>query len=314
MTKQFYDEQCYVLVEQINNYAANDPARIAELSEERYTQQIRNACRNISENLSRSHIVLLAGPSASGKTITAHRFRAMLKQEFHINSFVVSLDDFYIDQDRLPTLPDGTKDLETVYALDIECIHRCFDELTRYSKASLPIFDFLQARRSDKTNEIVLGEHDILIVEGIHALNPIITEGLDRTKFFRLFISVQGEYRLNGSVVLNHTDIRFVRRCVRDFTHRASSLENTASMWASVRAGEKKYISPYKRFADFSIDSLILYEPCVLLQFLRPLIERMDNTSEYYPRFEKIRDVLGYFAEMSPEYVAKDSLLREFID
>ncbi len=314
MIGQFYDEQGYVNTQRINDYAVNEPAQIAHISEERYTQQIRSACRCISDNLSRSHIVLLAGPSASGKTITAHRFRAMLEQEFGINSFVVSLDDFYIDQALLPTLPDGTKDLETVYALDIDCIHHSFDELIRTNHTCLPVFDFLNATRSDKINEITLGANDILIVEGIHALNPIITEGIDRERFFRLFISVQGEYRLNGEVILDHTVIRFIRRCVRDYTHRASTLENTASMWASVRKGEKKYISPYKRYADFIIDSLILYEPCVLLQFLRPLIETMDNTSEHYPRFEKIRDVLGYFAQMSPDCVATDSLLREFID
>ncbi len=314
MTEQFYDEQGFVIADRVNEYAKNDPALIAQISEERYTLQIRNACQVISDNLSRSHIVLLAGPSASGKTITAHRFRTMLKHDFSIDSYVVSLDDFYINQENLPTLPDGTKDLETVYSLDIDCIHRCLEELTRTNRSSLPIFDFLSASRSDKTNDIVLGENDILIIEGIHALNPLITEGIDRDKFFRLFISVRGEYRLGAKVVLDHTVIRFIRRCVRDYTHRASSLENTAGMWTSVRTGEKKYISPYKRFADLSIDSLILYEPCVLLQFLRPLIEQMPSSSEHYPRFEQIRNVLGYFAEMQPQFVAQDSLLREFID
>lgn len=314
MTHRFYDEQNYVLVEMINQYAKQDPARLAHLSEEHYTRQIRGACRYISENLSRSHIVLLAGPSASGKTVTAHRFRAMLREEFNINSYVVSLDDFYINQALLPVLPDGTKDLETVYALDIECIHRCLDELSRFSRSSLPVFDFPTSKRSERTNDITLGDQDILIIEGIHALNPLITDGLERDRFFRLFISVQGEYRLDGKVLLDHVDIRFIRRCVRDYTHRASSLESTAGMWASVRAGEKKYISPYKRYADFSIDSLILYEPCVLLGFLRPLMEQMDALGEHYPRFEKLGGVLGYFCEMSAGHVAPNSLLREFID
>ncbi|MFA9380897.1 MAG: uridine kinase, partial [Acetanaerobacterium sp.] len=246
--------------------------------------------------------------------VTAHRFRTMLKKEFYVNSYVVSLDDFYIDQYLLPMLPDGSKDLETVYSLDVGCIHRCFEELTRFSRSSLPTFDFLTARRSAKTNDIVLGENDILIVEGIHALNPLITQGIDPTKFFRLYISVQGEYRCDGEVVLDHTKIRFIRRCVRDYTHRASSPENTAQMWTSVRDGEKRYISPYKRYADLTIDSLILYEPCILHQFINPMIERMDITGEYYPRFKKIHDVLERFAALDQRHIAADSLLREFID
>ncbi|SDN29362.1 uridine kinase family protein [Acetanaerobacterium elongatum] len=314
MTDAFYDSHCRVQAEKMNDLAVSDPKQLVALSEQRYEAQIRNVCSYICNNMERSHIVLLAGPSASGKTTTAHKFRKMLKEEFYVNSYVVSLDDFYIDQCRLPTLPDGSKDLETVYALDIDCIHQCFDQLTNTRRASLPTFDFHTASRSIITNDITLGDHEILIVEGIHALNPLITEGLDASKFFRLFISVKGEYSLNNEVVLTHEDLRFIRRCVRDYYHRDSSLERTTGMWASVRAGEKKYISPYKCYANLTIDSLILYEPCIFHHFLCPLIEQMDPKCDIYPRFERLYHILQYFAEFDRHYVSEDSLLREFID
>ncbi len=314
MADAFYDENSRVQAEKINALALSHPEQLVETSERRYETQIRNVCSFISRNMERSHIVLLAGPSASGKTTTAHKFRKMLKDEFFINSYVVSLDDFYIDQVRLPTLPDGSKDLENIYALDVDCIRSCFDRLVTTRSASLPTFDFLTASRSLVTNDIALGDNEILIVEGIHALNPLITEGLDTKRFFRLFISVKGEYTLGNDLVLTHEDIRFIRRCVRDYYHRDSSLEKTTGMWASVRAGEKKYISPYKCYADLTIDSLILYEPCIFHHFINPLIERMDPSHETYPRFEAIYKTLQYFAELDRQYILEDSLLREFID
>ncbi len=314
MTKELYDAQGAILVDQLNALTSARPEELAILSEERYNQQMRSACGHISQNLTHAHIVLLAGPSASGKTVTAHRFRTMLKEEFGINSFVVSLDDFYINQSNLPVLPDGSRDLETIYALDIECIHQCFKELTNTGRASLPTFDFMTASRSTATNEIILGDSDILIVEGIHALNPLITEGNDPSRFLRLYISVCGEYRLGEDIVLNHVDLRFIRRCVRDFWHRASTLEQTAKMWRSVRDGEKRYISPYKQRADLTIDSLILYEPCIFHHYINPLIQAMDTGDEAYPRFERIYRALSLFRELDKKYIAGNSLLREFID
>ena len=307
------DSLIAVPMEEINDLAAASPSELVRISEERYREQIRSACRHICADIKTSNIVLLAGPSASGKTTTAHILRAMLKREFRVNSYVISLDDFYIDQAKLPRLADGTLDLETIYATDLDCVHRCFDELSRTSQTYLPTYDFVKAARRKDYTKLKLKKNEILIVEGIHALNPLITEGLNQEIFTKLFISVKGEYRHDGKVVLGREDIRFVRRCVRDINHRGASLERTAEMWNSVRSGEKKYITPFKRYADITIDSLILYEPCIFHHFINPYIETMDKTSPHYPRFEEIHDKLANFSEIDTGLISGDSVLREFI-
>lgn len=303
----------YISALEINETAQDNPRTLVAEGEKRYYEQIRTAC-NLINHLDSCKIILLAGPSASGKTTTAHKFRTMLNEEYGIKSHVVSLDDFYINKCDLPLQPDGTRDLETVHALDIGLIHDCFKSLSETSKASFPIFDFNTSARSEKTNDIVLNKNEVLIVEGLHALNPLITEGLDQSRFVKLFISVKTEYEIDGVTVLTREDMRFIRRCVRDYNHRNSSLEETCSMWSSVRAGEKKYISPFKPFADFIIDSLMIYEPCIYHHYINPLIDEMDKTLPCYEKFKGIHDALEQFAIIGAQHIPNDSLLREFID
>ncbi|MDR2656008.1 MAG: hypothetical protein LBC56_08115 [Oscillospiraceae bacterium] len=279
--------------------------------EDYYKSQIDEICEElIGRN---SKIILLAGPSSSGKTTTAARLCAGLEKRGRSGQ-IVSIDDFYIDRDKLPPLPDGSLDLETIEAIDVSHLRFCLDKLLNDGRADFPVFDFHRAKRLGTPQRIECGTDHVIIVEGIHALNPLIVQGLDESQFFRLFISVASFYLHNeGRILLDRYELRLIRRVIRDFNYRNSTLEKTVSMWKSVRIGEKKYISPFKPLADYFIDSLLFYEPGMFRTLFEPLFEAADKNGPYYGALESLYNQLELFDKIPVKLVPEDSLLREFI-
>lgn len=299
-------------LEYINELAEIDPQLLIERSETRYKNIISDISKKVSEDVGRE-IIMLAGPSASGKTTTANKL-AKSFTELGMKTYVVSLDDFYLDRDDLPFDEEGQHDYETVFALDLPLIAKTLNSLVRGEATRLPVFDFKCGKRSDEFNEITLDKNDAIIVEGLHALNPIITEDLPNDRLLKIYISVSSRiYDENGKIILNKRNIRFIRRMVRDYKFRASSVANTYELWDGVRSGEDKYLFPYKKNADMTINSIHLSEPCVFNDIAIKMLSEADLNPDRAADAQKLLFSLRKIKSIPSALVPKESLLREFL-
>ncbi len=298
-------------LEYIIEKAANPESFVTEC-EEKYNNKIKKIAKDIAES-ERTEIVMLAGPSSSGKTTTAKKLCQALF-DLGIKSHTVSLDDFYLNNEDSPRFPDGTPDYETVEALDIPCFEKTMAELIVKGCALMPEFDFLTGKRKEKYNELKLGGKDVIIVEGLHALNPAITEHLPKDRLLKIYISISSRiYDKNQNIVLNKRNIRFIRRMVRDYKFRGNSVEETFKMWITVRYGEDAYLFPFKDNADIKINTIHLYETCVLKDLAADLLMQVSKDSEFYKESQRLIRSLYKFPKIDSSFVPKDSLLREFI-
>lgn len=289
-----------------------DPKSFVAECEEKYNNKINKIARDIAES-GRTEIVMLAGPSSSGKTTTAKKLCQALS-EYGIKSHTVSLDDFYLNNEDSPRFPDGTPDYETVEALDIPCFERTMAQLIENGCALMPEFDFLTGKRKEKYNELKLGGKDVIIVEGLHALNPAITEHLPKDRLLKIYISISSRiYDKNQNIVLNKRNIRFIRRMVRDYKFRGNSVEETFKMWITVRYGEDAYLFPFKDNADIRINTIHLYEDCVLKDLAAELLMQVSKDSEFYKESQRLIRSLYKFPKIDSSFVPESSLLREFI-
>lgn len=300
-------------LEDINFRTVADPKGFVEESDAEYQKKVEHAADLISENWKKSPIVLLSGPSGSGKTTTAMKIAGELNKR-GIGTHYVSMDNYFktIDPATAPRTPEGEIDLESPLCLDMELLNRHFDMLAKGERIFVPKYEFSRKMRiQDPSASIKLGSDEIVIFEGIHALNDMIT-GKHR-EAFKLYISARSNVEFNGQVVFKGTWFRLVRRMVRDHLFRGSDPAETMSMWANVRRGEKLNISPFKDKADFQFDSSLPYEPAV---FNTTATELFSTVPEGIERYEELRSVLPaiqLFGHISEDLVAPDSLIREFI-
>lgn len=280
--------------------------------EEKYENKIIKIAKDIAES-DKTEIVMLAGPSSSGKTTTAKKLCQAL-EDFGVRSHTISLDDFYLDNADSPRFPDGTPDYETVDALDIPCFEKTMTQLIETGSAMIPEFDFLTGKRKEKYNSLKIGEKDVIVVEGLHALNPTITEHLPKDRLLKIYISVSSRiYDGRKNIVLNKRNIRFIRRLVRDYKFRGNSVEETFKMWITVRYGEDSYLFPFKDNADIRINTIHLYEICVLRDLAAELLEQVSDSSEFYKESQRLIRSLHKFPKIDSSLVPENSLLREFI-
>lgn len=292
--------------------AAKNPEEFIAECEARYGNRLKQIAKDVAET-GKNEIIMIAGPSSAGKTTTAKKLREYLK-EFGIDSRTISLDDFYLNNCDAPRFPDGTPDFETVDALDIKFFAETMNTLVNEGKALLPEFNFLTGRRNDELKEIVLGANDVIIVEGLHALNPIITDVLPSDRLLKIYINVSSRiYDERNNIILNKRNMRFIRRMVRDYKFRGNSVEKTYEMWLSVQYGEDMYLFPYKDNADVKINTIHLYETCVLKSMAMKLLSGIDKKSEFYKQSQRLMKSLENFPEIDDSKVPCDSLLREFI-
>lgn len=277
-----------------------------------YEQQVNRAVENILKD-NTVDIVMLAGPSSSGKTTTARKLRDGICRRGG-NAYIISLDDFYFNRDDIPINPDGLPDYENVTALDIPLIEKTFDDLIIKREAVIPVFNFQTGKREAEGNLIHIDDDDVIIVEGIHALNPIITGETDRNHIYKIYISVSSRITDgNGEVLLSKRNIRFIRRMIRDYHFRSSDVENTCFLWQGVLKGEDKFVFPYRKQADEFIDSFHPFEECIFKNKAHQLLSHIDKNSIHYAEASRIYDVLKNFESTSRELLPDDSLLREFI-
>ncbi len=296
----------------INKNVAEDVKSFIDRCEERFDSYVDGVVKSFLSD-SDYDIVLLAGPSSSGKTTTAGIIAQKIRSSGR-NAYIVSLDDFYLNREDIPVNDEGLKDYENVTALDIGLIHKSFADLIENRKAELPVFDFTTGTRSEKTKQISLEKDDVLVVEGLHALNPVITEGLDESHLYRIYISVSSRiFADDGKILLNKRNIRLIRRMIRDYEHRNSSVENTLQMWQGVLNGEDKFLFPFESFADVKINSFHSYEPCLFRNEALSLLDEVSEKSEYYDKAEELKSALSLFNEIDASFLPQNSLLNEFI-
>ena len=296
----------------INFRTVSDPVAFMAESDETYRRKVAQAADKIIQNKANSPIVLLSGPSGSGKTTTSMKIAEELNRR-GVGTHYVAMDDYFktIDENT-PRTPEGQLDLESPLCMDMELLNRHFTMLSQGERVFVPKYEFSRRMRvQEPSKSIKLKKDEVVIFEGIHALNGMITQV--HPEAFKLYISARSDVLFGGKVVFKRTWFRLVRRMVRDYKFRGSDPAETMGMWANVRRGEKLYISPYKDTADFQFDTSTPYEPAV---FNRVATELFRSVPEGIERFEELRAVLPalqLFGEIDESLVAEDALIREFI-
>ena len=296
----------------INEYALNDPAGLVEKAENHYDREITETAQRIADDDSLK-IVAIAGPSASGKTTTAHILSEKL-QNLGEQTEVVSLDNFYLPTEQLPLTEDGKYDIESVKALDRELMKKCFGEIISTGRTELPKYNFAEKRRILSARSIDISGRGIVIVEGLHALNPVITDLVPRKNIFKAYISVnRSVLDDNGEVLLTSRQIRLMRRVLRDRIFRGSSVNETLALWKGVVEGEKKYLYCFKDTADVLIKTLHIYEPCLYRNDFCALCDETQNITDCRDYFLKTAEAVRKFVPLDEALIPHNSLIREFI-
>ena len=257
-------------------------------------------------------LVLLAGPSSSGKTTTCKRLSIQLLT-CGLKPLQISLDDYFIDRDKTPLDANGEYDYESIHALNIDLINEQFNALFKGEEIELPRYNF-QAGKSEKSGKrLKLAPNDIVVVEGIHALNPELTAQIPEQQKFRVYVSALTTILLDEHNYIPTTDNRLLRRIIRDNKYRGVSAQESIHRWPSVRAGEERWIFPYQENADAMFNSAMLYELAVIKQQAEPLLEQVPENCEEYAEAHRLLKFLRYFHAISYRQLAPTSLLREFL-
>lgn len=284
---------------------------VIQVSEAIHQRDIINLVQDV-EKRKNVKMILIAGPSSSGKTTFAQKMGVQLKLTGY-NPITISMDNYFKERKDTPLGEDGKYDFETVDALDIELFNSQMRDLIAGKTVELPEFDFVVGKKNYNGKYLKLKENDILIVEGIHALNPILTEFTPAENKYKVYIAPIATLNVDGYTKVSSSDTRFLRRMVRDYTTRGHSVDRTFELWKNVKKGEEKYIFPFVDTVDFVFNSSLVYEPSVMKTFAQPLLLQVDSTSKYYGEARRLYTYLNNFLPMETSNIPIDSLIREFI-
>lgn len=274
-------------------------ARIAEQITERYRQ-------------GGARVVLIAGPSSSGKTTSALRLSIQLLTNFLVPK-KISLDDYFVNREETPLDADGEYDYESLYALDLKQFNEDLNRLLAGEEVAMPTYDFPTGRRVYKGNTLKLGTNNVLLIEGIHGLNPELTKSIPEEQKFRVYVSALTTISIDDHNWVPTTDNRLLRRIIRDHKYRGVSAQQTIARWQSVRRGEDKWIFPYQENADATFNSSLLFELAVMKNYAEPLLHGVPHSTPEYAEAFRLRALLGFFKPLEEKDVPSTSLLREFL-
>ena len=295
----------------INEHVQANPVDFIQTCETKHNNMLAEIGEKIASDKNNIRLIAIAGPSSSGKTTFSNRLRIELLSK-GIKPVMISMDDYYIDRDKIPLNENGELDLEDINTLDIELFNEHMFALINGEEVEIPRFDFKLARRV-KGHKLKIEPNQPIIIEGIHALNEQMSSLIPKHQKFKIFISPQIQINMDNHTPMSTTDLRLIRRIVRDNQFRNSPAKQTMSMWSSVRRGEFKWIYPNQEGADYVYNSELTYELCVLKKYAIPLLKEIGVEDEYYITANRLLKYLKYFTEIEEIAIPCNSLLREFI-
>ena len=300
-------------LDELNRLARSDPRDFIGMSEEAYQERIETTVERLLREQKQKQIILVNGPSSSGKTTTAKRMREAFAVH-GIHAEVISMDNYYRTRGtyEIPKDEDGVDDFESPECMDLPMLHDHLARLAAGEEIEVPRFDFARKSRTDETEAIRLDPDEVAVIEGIHSLNDVITGGLEE-RANGVYLSVESEVAMSDEELLTPEMLRFMRRAVRDRNFRGTPVPATLLRWASVRRGEGLYIAPYKHHAAFSIDTYLPYESCILMNQLQGELAQSENEMRA-AGLGPVFDAIGRFALLDFEhYMPETSILHEFI-
>ena len=286
-------------------------SELIKIDETLQSNRLLSIAKEINAKKKKIKIVLMAGPSSSGKTTTSRKLCMYLKS-FGLNPKTIGMDDYFVDKDKTPVDENGNYDYECLEAVDLKLFDKQMQELLEGKKVKTPTYNFALGKK-ELTTDMQLEENDIVIIEGIHALDTKIMTNIPRDKKYKIYISPLTELNIDSHNRIPTTDNRLLRRIIRDNRTREYNVENTLKQWASVRQGEEKYIFPYQDEADVTINSAAIYEIGVLKTYAEPLLYSVDSNSPYKKKKKRLINFLRMFLPIPSESIPEDAVIREFI-
>ncbi|MBE3585806.1 MAG: nucleoside kinase [Thermoanaerobacter sp.] len=293
----------------IINGDADELVRVAEAFHEKKISQIADI---IASNIDRIRLVLIAGPSSSGKTTFAQRLATQLRVN-GIHPVPLSLDNYFVDREKTPRDENGRYDFESLDAIDRSLFNDHLTKLIQGEEVELPFFNFKTGRREFRGETLRLKETDLIIIEGIHGLNDKLTSSIPLSRKFKIYVSALTQLNLDTHNRIPTTDLRIIRRIVRDNRCRGHSARETINMWPMVRRGEEKHIFPFQESADVMFNSALVYELAVLKKYIEPLLAEIPPDCPEYSEAHRLLDFLSYFIPLDDSAVPANSIIREFI-
>lgn len=298
-------------VGKLNDWIADGKADELMLMQEAiFEKEIGNIANRIMQE--GRQLVMIAGPSSSGKTTFSHRLSIQLRA-LGLHPHPIAVDNYFLSRKDAPRDADGNYDFESIRCLDVEQFNADMTKLLAGARVQLPRFNFFTGEREYKGDFLQLGAQDILVIEGIHCLNDAMSYALPKEKKFRIYISALTQINIDKHNRIPTTDLRLLRRMVRDSRTRGYTAEETIGMWKNVRRGEDENIFPYQESADVMVNSAMIYELPILKIYAEPLLFRIAKTSPAYQEAKRLLKFLDYFLALSPEPIPKNSIVREFI-
>lgn len=296
----------------LNKLVINDKIEsLVNVNETYYNNQLNKCAKDIIAN--NMNIVMLAGPSSSGKTTTAKKLAIQLAV-LGKDAYVISTDDYFVDRNKTPLDENGNKDFESIDAIDLHSLNEDLLDLLEGKEVILPSFNFIKGIRTLSNKKIKMKDNTILIIEGIHALNPKLTDYIPEKNKYKIYVSVLTGINIDSTNRISSTETRLIRRIVRDNKYRGYDTLETLKSWDKVKLGEQKYIFPYQNRADFYVDSSLIYEYNALKKYAIECFKQVSKNSKYYYMVDRLENILSYFVEIENTKIIDDhSILREFI-
>lgn len=283
---------------------------LIRISETKQSNELLQLAEKIYNNKDLK-IVLLAGPSSSGKTTTSKKL-CMFLRSFGVNPAVISMDDYFVEREETPLNEEGKPDYECLEAVDLKLFNNQIEQILKGEEVVTPTYNFLTGNK-EYNNKIKLGNSDVLVIEGIHAIDKRVLTNISKNKIFRIYISALTELNIDNHNYISTTDNRLLRRIIRDNKTRGHGVQRTISTWPDVRSGEEKYIFPYQDNADYTFNSALIYEIGVLKTYAEPLLYAVDPSDSCYEEAKRLINFLGFFLPIPADAIPKDSILREFV-
>ena len=296
------------LNEAIAKGRAGDIVKVAEAMQEKKICRIADRIAELPD----VKIVLISGPSSSGKTTFSKRLSLQLLT-CGLKPIPVSLDDYFVDREKTPLDENGEYDYESLYALNLPLFNQQLEQMLNGEEVELPRYDFPTGKSVMSGKRMKLDSNTVLILEGIHALNPLLTDGIDDKHKFKIYVSALTTIKLDNHNYIPTTDNRLLRRILRDYKYRSYSAEDTINRWPSVRKGEDKWIFPYQENADAMFNSALLFELAILRGHLIPILEQVKENKPEYSVAANLSDLIHYFRPIPDEELPPTSILREFL-